>query len=112
MKYDAIVFDFDGTLVQSNEIKKYNPVYNRRQRKKLHAWSTYAYVAKDGFYRIGIGKAEIPNGSFINGYSTKQGAQNDLFKWVDKYQLCQKLCGLLKGGEGIPCFHYNLKQCR
>lgn len=110
--YEILGSELIALLKESNEIKKYNPVYNRRQRKQLHAWNTYAYIANDGYYRIGISKTKLPDSSFINGYTSKLSAQNELFKWVEKYQLCQQLCGLLKGPDGIACFHFNLKQCK
>lgn len=110
--YEILGSELVSLLKESDEIKKYNPIYNRQQRRKLFTWGTYAYLAQDGFYRIGISKKEIPNASFIKGYKSKQSAQNDLFGLVERYGLCQKLCGLYVGKDQEPCFHFTLKQCK
>ena len=36
-------------------------------------------------------------------------AKEMLEKWVQKYKLCQKLCGLYDIAHA--CFHYSIKQC-
>ncbi len=110
--YEILGSELVSLLKESDEIKKYNPVYNRQQRRRLFSWGTYAYIAQDGYFRVGISKKEIPNASFIKGYKSKVSAQNELFHFVEKYNLCQKLCGLYKGGAKEPCFHYTLKQCK
>jgi len=109
--YEILGSELISLLKESSEIKKYSPVYNRQQRKKLAAWSTYAYIANDGYYRIAISNNLVKDAIHINGHSSKQAAQESLFKWTDKYGLCQKLCGLDKAKDNDPCFHYGLKQC-
>jgi DNA polymerase-3 subunit epsilon len=110
--YEILGSELVSLLKESDEIKKFNPLYNRQQRRKLYSWGVYAYMAQDGFYRIGISKSEMPNASFIKGYKSKQSAQNDLFLLVEKFVLCQKLCGLYNGKDNEPCFHHSLKQCK
>lgn len=98
-------------LKESDEIKKHNPIYNQRQRKKLYAWGVYAYMAQDNYYRIVIAKDTIKNAIFIKGYQSKQSAQNAVFAWTEKYHLCQKLTGLYKARATEPCFHFTIKKC-
>ena len=109
--YEILGSELVSLLKESSEIKKYNPVYNRQQRKKLSAWCTYAYTANDGFYRIAISNKPINQAFYINSHTSKQAAREALFKWCEKYRLCQKLCGLYKAREKEPGFNHSLKQC-
>lgn len=109
--YEILGSELIALLKESDEIKKYNPIYNRQQRKKLFSWGLYAYIAQDGFYRIIASKKDVPNATFIKGHSSKQAAQKDLFSLIERYNLCQKLCGLYKCKDNEPCFHYTIKQC-
>lgn len=96
-------------LKESDEIKTIKPQYNRAQKKPKNSFGLYSYFDRKGYNRLLLKKVsavETPHISFGN----MKEASKALFSWVEKYNLCQQLCGLYDGKNG--CFQYALKQCR
>ena len=109
----AISYELTGSelvalLLESDEIKKHKPKFNRAQRRTSFPWGLYKHIGEDGYIRLSIAKndnGEIP----LTTFSSHQTAKNNLFMLTEAFNLCQKLCGLFdtKG----PCFQYQVHQC-
>ena len=108
-----IGYEFTGNelvalLLESNEIKKHKPLYNKAQRRTGFQHGLYHYKDDNGYLRLKIDKNttdELP----LTSFTSQLSAKSHLFTLVEAFNLCQKLCGLFdtKGA----CFHYNIKQC-
>jgi len=95
-------------LLESDEIKKHKPLYNRSQRRTSFHYGIYSIIDEKKYIRFEIRKnsgTEIPLVSF----SSQHAAKSQLNLLVEKYELCQKLCGLYKTNGA--CFHFGIKQC-
>ncbi len=109
----AISYELTGSelvalLLESDEIKKHKPKFNRAQRRSAFPWGLYKYTDDKGYLRLKIAKNE--NGDIpLTTFSSQQTAKNNLFMLSEAFGLCQKLCGLFdtKG----PCFQYQVHQC-
>ncbi|OQY04591.1 MAG: hypothetical protein B6I20_02780 [Bacteroidetes bacterium 4572_117] len=108
-----ISFEITGSelvalLLESDEIKKHIPLYNRSQRRTSFHHGIYSYSDDNNYLRFEIRKnssKEIPLVSF----SSLQAAKSQLNLLVEEYELCQKLCGLYETNGA--CFHFGIKQC-
>jgi DNA polymerase III subunit epsilon len=98
-------------LKESFEIKKYKPLFNRRQRRSLFRYELHTFTDSVGYIRFtlkktGLDQKESPLICFAN----KTEARNFMERNIEKYNLCQKLCGLYPS-EG-HCFHYEIGACK
>ncbi|NNC86577.1 MAG: GIY-YIG nuclease family protein [Bacteroidia bacterium] len=96
-------------LLETNEIKKHQPRYNRARKRDNSGYGIYDSVNQNGFIELHIEKEHddaLPVASFI----TKGKAEASLNKMIDKHHLCLKLCELEAKTKG-PCFHFHLKKC-
>ena len=107
--YDLTGSELVALLKESFDIKKHKPLYNRAQRRTMNHFGIYSYIDGNGYIRFQIGQnstnEDLPMVSFNNAVEAK----NYLSLLVEKYKLCQKLCGLYNSSEG--CFHYQIKEC-
>lgn len=94
-------------LLESDEIKKNKPVYNRAQRREASYTGIYVSTDKNQYLQFSIGKIneELPLASF----SSVEKAKDILNFLTDEYHLCQKLTGLYKT-DG-PCFQHQIGIC-
>ena len=95
-------------LLESNEIKKHVPKYNRAQRRNSFQWGVYSYFDENKYLRLKIEK-NISDKMPLTSFSSQLAAKNHLFMLTEAFQLCQKLCGLFDTNGA--CFQYNIKQC-
>jgi DNA polymerase-3 subunit epsilon len=96
-------------LRESEEIKRNKPLYNRAQRRTGSSWGLFRSVDEDGYIRFRIdntGGDEVPMSTF----SSKPRARGKMLALIEKYHLCQKLCGLYDTSGG--CFHFQVGICR
>ena len=95
-------------LLESSEIKKHKPLYNRSQRRTSFHYGIYSYIDDKKYIRFDIKKNsgnEVPLVSF----TSQQAAKTHLSLLAENYELCQKLCGLYETNGA--CFHFGIKQC-
>ncbi len=98
-----------ASLYENNQIKLNTPVYNKSLKRSKFKLGIYSYFDRKGFRRLVIKEIlgiDQPLASFLNAIDASQA----LYKWVDEYQLCQKMCGLFH--ESGSCLQYQLKQCK
>lgn len=97
-------------LKESAEIKSNKPVYNRAQRSSGFQWGIFSFNDEEGYINFRFGRVcnidEIP----VSVYSSKEKARTRLSMMVEKFNLCQKLCGLYDT-DGA-CFHHQVGMCR
>jgi len=110
IEYELTGSELVALLVESSEIKKHSPHYNRAQKRKVMQYGLYSFRDKDGYLNLKIDKTsgrlnETPHTCF----TTKAEATSVVSKLAERYWLCQKLCGLYVT-EGA-CFHYEIRQC-
>jgi len=96
-------------LKESFEIKKHKPLFNRRQRRTLFRYELCSHVDKQGYLRFVLEKTTNLENKALVCFTTKAEAHSFMNKIVEKYALCQKLCGLYPS-EG-NCFHYEIGAC-
>jgi DNA polymerase-3 subunit epsilon len=115
MEITRIEFEVTGSelialLKESLLIKSNKPLYNRQLRNSRFPIGIYDYLDQNGYIQIFLANTsktlEIPFASF----STKQEASKTMNKWVETYELCQKLCDLYPTKDA--CFHYSIKKCK
>ncbi len=95
-------------LLESDEIKKHKPVFNRAQRRSFFQYGIYSFKDEQGYIRFEIRKNtsdELP----LTSFTSLQSAKNHLSSLSQEFELCQKLSGLYES-QGA-CFHYGIKQC-
>jgi DNA polymerase-3 subunit epsilon len=96
-------------LLESEEIKKHKPKYNRMRKSDLFTHSIHTWQDKKGiinFKIIPFEEAENPLLSFTT-YAT---ARERLDNWIETFELCMRYCSLVS--EEALCFNHQIKKCR
>ncbi|MEI6138091.1 MAG: exonuclease domain-containing protein [Mariniphaga sp.] len=96
-------------LLESAEIKKHTPLYNRRQRRSAFNFGLFSFEDENGYINLKISSVEgedIP----LTTFHFHQEAIDYLHFLAEKYALCKKLCHL-ENASG-ECFNSQLHDCR
>ena len=96
-------------LLESDEIKKHKPIFNRAQRRTSFTWGIFHYKDQNGYLRLNLEKNSKKFSPLVSFSSNEEG-KNALHRFVEEFELCQKLCGLY-ASQGA-CFHYGIHQCK
>jgi DNA polymerase III subunit epsilon len=97
-------------LKESFEIKQHKPLFNRRQRRSLFRYCLCYYYDNQGYIRLILEKTTHIENHVLASFTAKAEAHGFLHKLIDKFELCQKLCGLYPSPGN--CFHYEIGACR
>jgi len=95
-------------LLESAEIKKHQPLYNSQQKRTYFNYGLYSFFDDQGYLNLKIIRI-ISSLTPIYTYSSAQEGKEHLFRLVEEFRLCQKLCGLYDTSGA--CFHYQISQC-
>ncbi len=107
--YEETGSELIALLLESSEIKAKMPIYNRRQRRQTSHYGLYFYCNTDGYLCLKIDKTNRNNTPII-AYPALHEARQHLFFLSERFNLCQKLCGLYNTLGA--CFQYSIRQCK
>jgi DNA polymerase-3 subunit epsilon len=80
-------------LLESDEIKKHYPLYNKAQKNKSNDYHVCYYEAQDGVLRVDVFLKKFAKNS-IQSFSSVTMAKDHLYQLVEKNMLCPKYTGL------------------
>jgi DNA polymerase-3 subunit epsilon len=109
ISYDLTGSELIALLLESAEIKKHKPLYNRAQRRTSAGWGLYTFYDNKGYINFEVKKAGEKNSIPVTGFNNKKEGISILTTLVEKYWLCQKLSGLYHTDGS--CFHHDIRQC-
>lgn len=96
-------------LYESYLIKKIKPVYNRALRRSRYRYGVFCATDENGYLNLRIdrisGQADKP----VTPVNSLVHGKELLYKFVEKYALCQKYCTLFKTSGA--CFGYQVGMC-
>jgi len=96
-------------LMESAEIKKFKPRYNRAQRRSIFSWGLFSKTDDKGYIRLSI--EQIREGSNpITTFSSKRDSKSQMLRWIDEFSLCQKFTGLYD--HAGACFYHGIGECK
>ena len=110
----SITYELTGSelvalLLESDEIKKHKPRFNRMQRESYYQWGIFKKINEDGYITLKTERLKTNDEEpLITVRNAEEGAEI-LDAQVEKHNLCQKLCGLYD--IKYACFRYHVKQC-
>lgn len=107
--YEVTGSDLIAQLLESDEIKKHKPVFNRSLRRTDFNYGLFSHTGEDGYIRLKIDRIKgdkLP----LTAYSSMSEGRDHLNYLVNKYELCLTLCGLYESTTG--CFHFHLGTCK
>jgi DNA polymerase-3 subunit epsilon len=109
-----IEFELTGSelialLYESELIKTHKPLYNRSLRRNNFSCGLFAYEDESGYKQLFIDRLSKNSGLPLTTFTTKKEATDYMYHLVEKYQLCQKLCGVEK--TTASCFGFQVKKC-
>lgn len=106
--YEETGSELIALLKESQEIKQHKPIHNRAQRRSLFLYALYQEKDAKGYINLKVQKTDGRKKEVTAFTSLKEG-QNLLFKIVDEFRLCQKLCGLYD--SPTSCFQFSIDEC-
>lgn len=95
-------------LLESDEIKRLQPYFNRSQRKSEFHCGLYSSEDEDGYIRLRLGKLK-EGVTPLTAFGSQREGRWFLNRLISQYGLCEKLCGLHKIRGA--CFQYSLNNC-
>ncbi|MCG9970283.1 exonuclease domain-containing protein [Christiangramia crocea] len=108
VSYELTGNELIALLKENQEIKEIKPRYNRALKRDIFSHALYQFTDENGYVNLKIGRAS-KNKKNITTFSSLRSAKNSLTKWVEEFELCERLAGL-HGGTG-NCFGYTIKSC-
>ncbi|HBH84036.1 MAG: hypothetical protein A2X03_08585 [Bacteroidetes bacterium GWA2_40_15] len=96
-------------LKESCEIKQNKPLYNRAQRRTNFQWGIFSYVDGKGYINFRYDQLDDEDKP-LSVFTSKEKARSKLESLIEKFSLCQKLCGLYETSGA--CFHQQVGICR
>lgn len=95
-------------LLESSEIKKHKPLFNRMQRRSANNWGLFEFEDENGYLNLAVKSMEtedIP----VTSFHFQQEAIDFLHSIAERYELCKKLCHLEKSNGA--CFPSQFHSC-
>lgn len=80
-------------LLESDEIKKHYPPYNKAQKNKSHDYHVCYYEGQDGVLRFEVFLKKYAKNS-IRSFTSMTMAKDHLYRLVEQHKLCPKYTGL------------------
>ncbi len=96
-------------LRESEQIKTYQPIFNRAQRRAFFNWGIFNDIDANGYNSLYLDKIDKSKQELMS-FSNKSEGKEFLFRITEKYGLCQKINGLYPSQSS--CFQYTLKMCK
>ncbi|MDQ3392888.1 MAG: exonuclease domain-containing protein [Bacteroidota bacterium] len=106
--YELTGNELIALLLESHEIKRWWPVYNRAQKYTTPTYGIFHYTDKKGYLRMVINRIKPGDASLLS-FKNMGEARAFLTDKVKEFQLCPKLCGLQKAPK--ECFDFRLNGC-
>ena len=101
--------ELTALLLESDEIKKHFPKYNRSQKRNGHSYGISTYQDRRGVIHIVYNRSNSVTSPIVKFYNLTQ-CRSFLEKFCEENNLCPKYCGLQNISGG--CFHYHIKKCK
>jgi DNA polymerase-3 subunit epsilon len=95
-------------LLESEEIKKHKPRYNRARKREVFTHCIDWFTDKNGVISFKIVEYEEAENPLLS-FGSYMSARERLDQLIDQHQLCLKYCGLT--GEESVCFNHQIKAC-
>ena len=92
-------------LLESNEIKKHWPAYNRSQKRVVKNYCIYQYTDQQGYARLSVGLIQKFQQPLLSFRTALEG-RDFLLETVQSHHLCGKLCGLQK--SSVSCIQTSI----
>ncbi len=108
VSYEITGSELIALLLESDEIKKHTPLYNRAQRRSSFSFGLHTNFNEQGYICFDVkrnNKKSLP----IVSFATQKEGKAYLTKQVREFELCQKLSGLYN--HTGACFHHSIGQC-
>jgi len=96
-------------LLESSEIKKIFPKFNRAQRRSQESIGLFSYEDRDGVIHIAQNRLKLIANPLMKFYNATE-CRVFLEKLCEEFELCPKYCHLQTNVSS--CFHYQIKQCK
>lgn len=109
ISYEITGSELIALLVETEEIKKSKPVFNRAGRRTCNQIGMYHYENPDGYICLKVKRMTTADGVPLTTFSNVDEAKSFLEGLMDKYELCQTLCNLYSSNGA--CFYYEIKKC-
>jgi len=108
ISYELTGNELIALLLESREIKRHWPEYNRAQKYTSANYGLYQYTDRLGYERFTLSRIQKGSKAITNFKSLQEG-RNFLNDWTKKFKLCPKLSGLQKASGA--CFDHTLGIC-
>ncbi len=109
IRFELTGSELIALLLESDEIKKHQPVYNRSRKRKVFHYGIFDSLSAGGYICLDVRKinrGEKPIAAFV----FEQDAMRSLDRRMKHFNLCSKFCGFETMNDGA-CFDYKIKQC-
>jgi len=108
ISYELTGNELVALLMESREIKRLWPEYNRVQKFTSRNNGLYSYSDRNGYIRFTISKTQ-PGAKPLASFKNFQEGRSFVNELVARFKLCPKLCGLQKTKEA--CFDHKIGSC-
>lgn len=95
-------------LLESEEIKKHKPKFNRSRINDVFTHSINWYEDEKGIINFSIIPYEESENVLLS-FTSLISARERLEQWIDEYTLCINYCGLMS--KDSVCFNHMIKKC-
>lgn len=95
-------------LLESEEIKKHKPTYNRMRKSEEFTHCLDYFTDKDGIINFKLVTAQESENALMS-FSNYSSARERLDLLIEKNELCMRYCGLTS--EEAVCFNHQIKKC-
>jgi DNA polymerase III subunit epsilon len=96
-------------LLESQEIKKYKPVYNRQRKQDTFTHGIKMWYNNDHIINFAI-EPFNKDEHFLVSFTNYTSARETIERWINEHELCLRYCNLTS--DESVCFHHQIKKCR
>lgn len=109
-----ITFEITGSelvalLLESAEIKKHYPLFNRSQRRTNEGFGIFSYEDRSGIIHLAWNNLKLVPKAYVKLYNTTE-CRVFMERLCEEFELCPKYCHLQSNVN--TCFHYQIKKCQ
>jgi DNA polymerase III subunit epsilon len=116
MKSQIVSIDYEITgselialLLESEEIKRHKPRFNTAQRRTPSHCGIFLFTDENGYMNLSVENNANQQKQPLTCFNSQTEAREFMFFLIQRYHLCQKLCGLYNSSGA--CFQHQLGEC-